>query len=178
MLNFKIDQLKSNFFDSAKVISALDKATRKALSKFGAFVRTSARSSIRRRNGVSKPGQPPHAHQGDIKKILFAYDAKRQGVVIGPIKQNIVFVNGDGKPTTGTVPQALEKGGSIGIIEVYNDFAKKWYRRDLRYTSGWQTTNPQRKRIVKIAARPFMAPAFQKNLPQLPELWRNQLNRS
>ena len=149
MLNFKIDQLKSSFFDSAKVVSALDKATRKALSKFGAFVRTSARSSIRRRKGISKPGNPPNSHQGDLKKILFAYDAQRQSVVVGPLRFS-------GK--RGFATKALEHGGTM-VVE------RKRKSRVIQKT-------------VQVAARPFMAPAFQKNLPQLPELWRNQLNRS
>ena len=134
------------FFDSDKVVSALDKASRKALSKFGAFVRTTARGSIRRRKGISKPGSPPSAHQGDIKKILFAYDADRQSVIIGPIKFN---------QKKGFATKTLEYGGNV-VVE--------------RKSKGKIT-----KRTVKVEARPFMAPAFQKNLPQLPELWRNQL---
>lgn len=149
MFSYKMEAFKGNFFDAEKVVKALDKATRKALSKFGAFVRTRSRSSIRRRNGVSKPGQPPYAHQGDIKKILFAYDSSAQSVVIGPIRFN-------GK--RGEAPKTLEHGGPV-VIE--------------RKQKGRVT-----RKTVQVAARPFMAPAFQKELPRLPELWRNQMNRS
>lgn len=149
MFSLKVDQFKSNFFDSKKVISALDKASRKALSRFGAFVRTSARSSIRRRKGTSKPGQPPYAHQGDIKKILFAYDPVQRGVVIGPVRHS-------GKK--GFATKTLEHGGNT-VIE------KKRKGRVQRQT-------------VHIQARPFMAPAFEKNLPKLPGLWQNSMKRS
>jgi len=149
VFSFKVEAFRANFFDSSSVINAVDKATRKALSKFGAFVRTSARSSIRRRKGVSKPGQPPYAHQGDIKRILFAYDPQSQGVVIGPIKFN-------GK--VGQAPKTLEFGGSLTVKRVNK--------------KGKETT-----KRVQVAARPFMNPALMKNLPQLPELWRNQVHR-
>lgn len=150
MFSFKMSDFKKTFFDAEAVVRALDKASRKALSKFGAFVRTSARGSIRRRKGSSKPGQPPHAHQGDIKKILFAYDAGSQGVVIGPIRFN--------KP--GMAPKIMEHGGSV-VIE-------RKQKRTGRVT----------RKTVQVAARPFMAPAFMKELPRLPEQYRNQMNRS
>ncbi len=150
MLSFQLNQFKGNFFDSKKVISALDKAGRKALSRFGAFVRTSARSSIRRRKGTSKPGQPPLAHQGDIKKILFAYDSSSRGVVVGPVRYS-------GKK--GFATKVLEHGGNT-LIE----------KKDRK--------GKVRRKTVHIEARPFMAPAFEKNLPKLPGLWRNSMKRS
>jgi len=47
------------FFDSKKVVSATDRATRRVLSRFGAFVRRTAKQSIRKRKKVSQPGSPP-----------------------------------------------------------------------------------------------------------------------
>src|SRR5690606_6172596 len=47
------------FFDRKAVTSRVDKATRKVLSRFGAFVRRTARSSIRKRKKTSQPGSPP-----------------------------------------------------------------------------------------------------------------------
>jgi hypothetical protein len=55
------------------------------LSKFGAFVRQRAKTSIRKRKGTSPPGSPPYSHVGLLRKfILFAYDPTRNSVVIGP----------------------------------------------------------------------------------------------
>jgi hypothetical protein len=63
----------------------VDKAQRKVLSRFGAFVRQRAKTSIRKRKGTSPPGGPPFSHVGVLRKfILFAYDSGRQSVVIGP----------------------------------------------------------------------------------------------
>ncbi|MBI5725256.1 MAG: hypothetical protein HZA50_14955 [Planctomycetes bacterium] len=83
MIGIKID--KSMFFDRKKIMNAVDAGVRKVLSKFGAFVRTAARSSIRKRNSVSQSGQPPSSHTGLLKKLIyFGYDAVRKSVVIGP----------------------------------------------------------------------------------------------
>jgi hypothetical protein len=74
------------FFDRKAVANGIDKATRKVLSRFGAFVRTGARSSIRTRKAVSRPGSPPSSHTGLLKRgILFGYDAASRSVVIGPM---------------------------------------------------------------------------------------------
>jgi len=72
MIRFEIKQL---FFDSPKVVRAVDRTTRRVLSKFGAFVRRTARSSIRKRKRISEPGSPPSSHSGLLKKfIFFGYD--------------------------------------------------------------------------------------------------------
>lgn len=83
MIGLKID--KSIFFDRRKIMNAVDAGVRKVLSKFGAFVRTAARSSIRRRKAVSEPGKPPSSHTGLLKKLIyFGFDTARKSVVIGP----------------------------------------------------------------------------------------------
>ena len=78
-------KMKEMFFDRKKVLDAVDKATRKVFSKFGAFVRTAAKSSIRKRKKISQPGQPPSSHVGTLKRLIFfGYDTDRRSVVIGP----------------------------------------------------------------------------------------------
>ena len=85
MLGVNLDKAKSMFFDRKAVLGAVDRATRAVLSKFGAFVRTTARHSIRKRKAVSQPGQPPSSHVGLLKRLLFfGYDTTRRSVVIGP----------------------------------------------------------------------------------------------
>lgn len=73
------------FFTSDKVKNLVDPAIRKALSKFGAFVRTRARTSIKKRKGTSQFGSPPFSHTGTLKKfIFFSFDPAAKSVVIGP----------------------------------------------------------------------------------------------
>jgi len=94
----------SGFFDRKKVITTVDRATRKVLSRFGAFVRTAARSSIRRRKKPSQPGQPPTNWTGLLKRFLFfSFEPSKRSVVIGPAKLN--------KPSR-DAPELLEKGGT------------------------------------------------------------------
>jgi len=93
---------KAMFFDRKAVTSRVNKGVRKVLSKFGAFVRTGARHSIRKRKAISQPGDPPSSHVGLLKKLIyFGYDANRRSVVIGPT------------PLRGTAeaPPLLEYGG-------------------------------------------------------------------
>jgi len=139
VIDMKIKQL---FFDKAKVIRAVDKARRAVLSKAGAFIRTTARRSLRRRKGPAPPGKPPSSHTGLLKKfIYFGYEPASDSVVIGPAKLN--------KP--GAAPRVLEHGGKTVVKR----------RRRGRIV----------RRQVKIEARPYMGPALKKELPKFPKLW-------
>jgi hypothetical protein len=103
-----IDIRKSMFFDKPAVLKSVGKATRKALSKAGAFVRQAARTSIRPGKGTSEPGKPPKSHVGFLRRmIFFGYDSTSESVVVGPAKLN--------RSTYGstTTPELLEYGGSV-----------------------------------------------------------------
>jgi hypothetical protein len=95
-------KVKSSFFDRPDVMRRVKRGKRAALSRFGAFVRRRARSSIRKRKKISQPLMPPSSHEGSLRKLIFfAYDSKRDSVVIGPAPLNRF---------TG-VPRLLEEGG-------------------------------------------------------------------
>lgn len=163
-------RIKDVFFDREKVIRSTRAKDRKALSRAGAFVRTSARSSIKsRKHGtISAPGSPPFDHVGyarsqrnralkkagmvplpkpkaadqrGLRVILFGYDERNHSVIIGPLRFG-------GKRGTSTVPQVLEMGG--------------------------RSTN-YKGRSINIKARPFMRPALERELPQLPKRWASSV---
>jgi len=135
------------FFDTERVKRAADTATRTVLSKAGAFIRTAAKSSIRKRKAISAPGQPPSSHTGLLKRfIFFGYDADRKTVVVGPMRLN---------QKIGAAPEALEHGGPSTVV------------------SGLR--NRRRKRRIRIQARPFMGPAMAKEAPKFPGLWANSV---
>ncbi len=126
-------KLKILFFDTAKVIAATDRATRKVLSRFGAFVRRTAKGSIRKRKKSAPPGKPPSSHTGLLKKfIFFGYEPKRRSVVIGSVRLT--------KNNRGDAPSVLEYGGRTTIRE------------------------KGKKKRVSIRPRPFMGPAFRREL--------------
>ena len=96
------------FFDSPKVIRAVDKSTRQVLSRFGAFVRRTAKQSIRKRKKSSAPGTPPSSHTGLLKRfIFFGYDPQKRSVVIGPTRLT--------ENNRGEAPSILEYGGRTTV---------------------------------------------------------------
>jgi len=138
---------RETFFDRKAVRSAVDRTARRVLSRFGAFVRRAAKSSIRKRKHASAPGEPPSSHTGLLKRfIFFGYDAGKRSVVIGPARLN---------QKIGDAPHALEHGGTSTVIE------------GLR--------GGRRKRRVRIKARPYMGPAFEQEKPKLAAMWRDSL---
>lgn len=146
MVGMKITKM---FFDTKKVISATDRATRRVFSKFGAFVRTAARSSIRKRKRISAPGKPPSSHQGLLKKLIFfGYDREKQTVVIGPELLH-------GKATAGAT-ELLEHGGRTTV-------------------RGKRGRRARRRIVATYTPRPFMGPAFEKEKPKLPAMWADSI---
>ena len=145
-------KIKSLFFDRAGVINKVDVATRKVLSRFGAFVRTTAKHSIRKKKGPSAPGTPPNSHVGLLRKfIFFSYEPTAKNVVIGPTLLSRK------KSGSNTIPEVLEYGGNGERMM-------------------WDDTEKQRKsKKVTIRSRPFMHPAMDKELPKLPAMWKNSV---
>ncbi len=154
MIELTFKEAKEGFFDPAKVLDAVDAATRGILSRFGAFVRRTARSSIRKRKGPSKPGKPPSSHVGLLKDFIsFSYDSQRRTVVIGP---TLI-----GRPTG--APHILEYGGRTTIRD------HKWKTRE-----GERVLEIETKQIT-IKPRPYMHPALAAELPEFPAMWANSV---
>ena len=137
-------RMASLFFDAPRVVRAVDAATRRALSRAGAFIRQRAKTSIRKRKGVSKPGGPPHSHAGHLRRLIFfAYEPHDRTMVIGPLP----FRKAE-------APRLLEFGGAV----------------TRKSRSG-------RRRRLTYEPRPFMGPAMDKELPNLPSRWRGSVRR-
>lgn len=135
------------FFDTKAVDNAKDRSIKRALSRLGAFTRTTARSSLRRRKKSSKEGSTPsiHAPSGQfasLKNILFFYDPAEQSVIIGPVKANQKNTH---IKNLGTAPETMEYGGSVIVG----------------------------KKLIRIGPRPFMKPAFEKAKPQAAKAAQN-----
>lgn len=149
MIGFSVDQARGMFFDSRAVTDPAERATRRVLSRFGAFVRTRAKRSIRKgtkRTPSSPPGRPPRSHaQGLLRRfIFFGYDKADQSVVVGPAKLN--------GTRSGTALEALEYGGPTTVGK------------------------GRRRRRVNVQARPFMGPAFEAELERsMPDLWKDSV---
>lgn len=89
------------FLDRAPIERAVDRARGQALKRAGAFVRTAAKRSIRKRKKSSRRGQPPHSHAGHLRRLIFfAFDPQAKTVIVGPLP----FKQGE-------APNLLEFGG-------------------------------------------------------------------
>jgi hypothetical protein len=165
----KLEKFKSMFFDP--VMRRMEDVAGRNLSKFGAFVRRRAQTSMPKRKKASEPGNPPSSHTGVLRRLIyFGYDPGRGSVIIGPIPTNQVFFDRNRKPVRGTVPSVLEYGGDITVLERLQ--GSEWVRADLRSQRRWAGAHT-RYRDITIKARPYMQPAFDEEIKQLPALWRN-----
>lgn len=185
-----IKGFKSVFFDR-EVAQAVDAGSRKALSLSGRILaqqarRLISRKGVLRRKGrvveirASKPGEPPMLRTGLLKRFLFyGYDKASRSVVIGPAKL----------ARTADAPQVLEYGGSSAILvrskkrlrvgdwgpissgrgePVRGIPGARAVRIPLQTQAQADRATEIRNEIsghtrrFKIAARPYMAPAFAK----------------
>jgi hypothetical protein len=192
------------FFDRAAVIEAVGRANAQALSKAGAFIRRTAKGSIRKVKGPAKPGKPPHSHVGTLKDLIFfSFDSSTVSVVIGPTPFRGVAI----------APRALELGGEVGHrvnrrrrkrvvggtgeIRVDEGSSSRSTRmvkdrfgnhRLVTFTRistvgqavransyNEELYGPQFLGPAPLAARPYMGPALAKELPKLGALWANSV---
>jgi hypothetical protein len=152
-----VEQFKKTFFDRSAVDKALDRALRRTMSRFGAFVRQRSRSSIRTRKATSQPGTPPTNRTGLLKKmIFFGYEPQAQTVVIGPAALR----------ANPTAPHLLEYGGSRqGNGEVI------YITRDPGRDASGRFVSKGRQKIrltgaISYKPRPYMKPAYDAELPK------------
>jgi len=161
--------MKAGFFDSERIKKAVPKAQRKVLSRFGAFVRTRSRTSIRKRKGTSVPGGPPYSKTGLLKRfIYFAYDLQARSVVIGPQRLSSV--------KDPDAPNRIEYGGSVRAQS-----REIWVNGQAERDSKTGRFRPGSKKKIVITGqmtyqpRPFMTPALKAELPGLPGMWRDSI---
>ena len=124
-------------WDLNKFNREMTKNRRRRLARFGAFVRRTAMQSIKTAKvKVSSPGEPPRNKTGKLKKLIL-YDVEQ------PAFKNVVI---GPKKFASAVADVIEYGGTE------------------RLRVG--PKNKKRTVQIKYAERPFMVPAFQKNLKE------------
>jgi len=182
--DMSVARFKESFFDAEAVLKKMDAATRRVMSRFGAFVRRRAQTSIRYRVKPSEPGQPPSAHRTFMRTktnkrtgvskqqpasplrdlIFFAYSAETQSVIVGPA----LFAGSKQQRGRQTIPETLERGGTATITEAMS--GGQW-RLIYSLELAQRTTKPTRRRAARIARRAFMAPALEAELPKLAPMY-------
>jgi hypothetical protein len=191
--------VKAMFFDRQAVIDAIGRANVKVLSRAGAFIQRRAKSSIRKRRRVSRPGEPPSSHVGTLRNLIyFGFDTRQRSVVVGPTPVG----------TVGVVPPTLEYGGPTTVkknlrrqrrrvgdggeirLDGYRGETTKKNKDGKWVTYTKLTTQAQADRANRlneelygpetigggrIEPRPYMGPALRAEMPRLPTLWANSL---
>lgn len=186
-----IKQFKAGFFD--RVQNKVDKVKAKNLSKAGAFIRRTDKSSLKYRKPEedAPAGKPPYVHRSErftrerVNKrtgkvtrqrqsplrelIFFALDKSTKTVVIGP-----ALLGGRRSPT---VPEVQEKGGTIIVRRIvrqannrrraHSQSQADAYRRLVQ--SGAITPPAQPRptitgQAVKIRPHPHTGPAMMKEI--------------
>lgn len=72
-------------FDPDAVKRAVKRGSTESLKQAGAYVRKSARNSVKKSKHSSIAGTPPHTRRGLLKRsLLFGVEPRRMAVVIGP----------------------------------------------------------------------------------------------
>ena len=162
---FDFAKLKESFFDSAKVMAKVNAGKRKVLSKMGAFVRTRARSSMRKRKRSAAAGAPPSVHAGQLKNLLFfSWDDRTESVVIGTVP-----LSGDA-----VVPGLMERGGELTIPAIAPGGKRATASQAAafkRMIASGAIARPERtaRKTVKYQAHPFMQPALEAERPRFAE---------
>jgi hypothetical protein len=183
-----VARFKELFFDRVEIESKTEAAAVKIQSRFGAYVRRRAQTSMRRRkSGHSAPGSPPFARSGEMRKLLFfGYDPSTKSTVIGPA--------GFGKKP-GEVPGVHEFGGTLpgGSVPVVTAFsridtglrlriihhARRAKMRVRDYLRTHHHLYPEIEGVRNVTrnypARPYMRPALKAELPNFAGLFRDSI---
>ena len=160
-------QLSKIFVETERISKAKNRSIDGSIIRQLAYLRGTARKSLRRRKKPSPPGKPPSVHSTDpvatLKAILFVYDKNDMSGIVGPRKTNSSYAR---RTLTRPLPSVMETGGTLTIEEKLvelgpaHGYKKYWYRTDRRRRSYKRKQDILRIRRVKIAARPFMGPAL------------------
>lgn len=156
-----------------------------SLYQAGAYLRTTARRSIRTSKKASRPGMPPHTRAGQIRRaILFAVDSKTLTAWVGPsatLISDIARYHETGGFQYKKSKRNEYQPGIRGPIDVGNGqarFAKLKTRKQVeraRFIDRliWPDSTLLKRR--KYPARPFMGPAMEASIKRLSDILRVNL---
>lgn len=166
-MSFKFVRAKSFFLDRRQWDGILSDGERSALAASGGYIRTTARRSMRSKDGPAPPGRPPHAHGRRLLRKFLNFWLERNdppdqySMICGP--EFIPSLHKDVNPLTqGTIPRTLELGG-VEVIKT--DYIEATQIGTFNRTATRKT--------IYIEARPYMNPALRKSLPAIRENFRD-----
>lgn len=174
--------------DINRIIVQADKANEKNLKKAGAFIRTSAIRSMRRRKKKSAPGTPPNVHSkhpyANLRNVLFNLEGKGS-LVVGPA----LFKQPKNQDRLAT--NIHEFGGSVSLRKrtVVPTLRKRAYKaatpvQKANYIRKLKNGTLEKKLVFTYqqiqayyAKRPYMLPALEKEKPNFPSIWESTISQ-
>lgn len=171
--------------ETRRVKAAVDKATVRTMPQAGAYIRGVAKRLIKKRVKASLPGNPPHTHNGGLKRaIRYDLGPSKSSVAIGPARENAgrlwnVLEYG-GRGLQFKLSEQVKVGG-YGPIRM-GKRGRRPVRIEIRTPAQAARAraliaaeNARRAAAAKatIAPRPFMRPALIAARPVIPHHWRN-----
>lgn len=162
-----------------------DSASVNALFSAAAYVRTTARRSIRKAKKASRPGSPPHTRQGQLRRsILFAVNTSRLFAVVGPAASLISDIARYHEFGGQQVLRAKRKDyrpGVVGPVDIREGKPRFAFLRTQRQANRarlldwaiWPDSTLLKKR--QYPARPFMGPAMQASIHQFSQTFNVSL---
>ncbi len=160
-LDFKA--AKEGFFDRQLVLDAVDKPTREILNEFGRLVRKDAQKSLVYDDGPSPAGQPPHAHRSRTRTRISKKTGKERTRSVSFLREFLFYSFDKERRSVVIGPVKLSSTVDSGALPA------------LEYGGKSTIVDHGKEKRVSIAARPFMRPAFQAELPGLPAMWKNSI---
>ena len=173
-------------FNQRAVKQRSDATSLDALYKAGAYVRTAARRKIRKNKKASRPGQPPHTRQGQLRRaILFAVDDHDHSAWVGPsasLISDIAKYHEFGGVQVRKSKRKEYRVGGVGPVDVREgkpNFAFLKTQQQVEKARfidrlAWPDSSLIKKR--KYPARPFMGPALEASVKQLSKIFSVSLS--
>lgn len=170
LLDYKLRVASRSFFDRSAVTEATTAETRFVLSKFGAFVRTRAKSLIRKARQKSLAEMTPEellayriraaqakkaGHPQPKRPLASSKPGEPPRSVLGFLRKFLFFVYD--KSTNSVVVGPAQFGGASGTAPSVLE-------------SGGSTVLFNGRRVT-IRPRPYMRPSFESEKPNLPKFW-------
>ena len=168
-MQMTLKEAKGNFFDRKAIVDAVGKANARVAMKQGGLVKTIMKRSMRRKKGPAPAGQPPHAHEGQLRDLtFFAFDPSTQTTVVGPIKLD-----------AGNAAEIQDKGGMVPVVGIYSRSGKfiPAYALSAAGRRGAMAKAKFVKVMREVQPRPFSVPALQSAKSKLAEQWQETVRK-
>lgn len=187
-ISFKVSFPGFKASDVNRLLSLASDANAESLKQAGFALRKAARKSLVTRKGKSKPGMPPSVHTkhklANLRNVTFTVENKAT-LTVGPrlFKQPknqdrlAANIQEFGGPATlrkkVIIPTLRKRAYKPGTPAQKANYIRKIKNGTLEKRLVFTYVEIQ----AYYAKRPFMAPAFEKEKPKFPSIWKSSISQ-